>query len=857
MPTFRHCCRHPRASSPGLPNIQLVPSPTQDDGYDADAVRISTPVQAVIEHLRPHSNEPLPSLDEPRPSSDTIVHREVLDRSSMKLADDEAQSGGQARSRSLRVRRVNSIVIPRRRSYTQSQPLPSPSTAALDSYVKISPSRAALRKRLEAVKVVDDAAEIPPSPKLGPARITSIPESALSPRWRLSYNESSSSFRRQELRELSTNEHLEKVAGEGKVELTFHRAPPESAEVQQEAVILGARMSLENERPPDKEAPTGTDAAITRPSRKREQAVSGEYLMPGSHQSESTAASVHLYDMHISERVASSNSNIVALGDLKVRRQRSSTTASHPTVSTGISRYQRSREMSSLKSPKESSSIYSSHEEELASSRRSSMLLIQGLPERIERLKSRATAGDLYATSAQHSQITVIPRSRFPTTVTEEGKQQQEPKKGGMNGKEAEEDERNLYESKSRSPPLRRSSTEPRLNRFKRDGPASFDGSGEWHLSPPSRQPTGRLHRQSTGLISRQPTGLLAPEDAASVWERALREHAQEDNAISRARVGSISYEIGRDDFKRRARSRRFTRTPSPLQEITEDPWSQARGKEKEPASGRVSPTQTVSGRTSPTAQASPAPGVAGHSTARQASSSTRSVDSWTRYPSHTFRERTETANAKDKVITRDFAIGQIPQRKISKKKSRSMTFGRRFLHKVGRLYKTRSSDFRRYNAGHRSSISVGGVLEYPELEIPRPSFEPVLLSGPRGGSETDSTVERETALREAIATPIPSSPQHPPADDPSPSVSIHSPELTFVQWNKRYDDCVMRPRNTSTEDEGIAPDETGPRPHNYSSLELDEKQQAEVDRAKDEALKAADECLRRSMEMVRYPKRI
>lgn len=181
------------------------------------------------------------------------------------------------------------------------------------------------------------------------------------------------------------------------------------------------------------------------------------------------------------------------------------------------------------------------------------------------------------------------------------------------------------------------------------------------------------------------------------------------------------------------------------------------------------------------------------------------------------------------------------------------MTFGRRFLHKVGRLYKTRSSDFRRYNTGHRSSISVGGVLEYPELEIPRPVFDPVLLSEPRDG-ETESMVEGEAALREAIKAPIPSSPQLPPVKELRLEMGIQSPELSMVEWQKTYDDCIVRPRNTST-DEEIAPNEMGL--DKASSLELDEAQQAEVDKAKDEALKAADDCLRRSMEMVRYPKRL
>ncbi|KAL8831694.1 MAG: hypothetical protein Q9170_005190, partial [Blastenia crenularia] len=826
MSSLRDCCRHPRASSPALPNIQLVPSPTQDEGYDADAIRIATPDGILMGSVHP-------GPDESRPSCDTIVHHELVQRPDKKLDDDEG--GSSTGPKSVR-ERVNSIHIPRRRAKSQSQPLSSPSSAALEQYVKISPSRTALRKRLEAVKIIDEG-ELPSSPKLEPARTTSIPKSSIPSHWRLSYDRNSSSYRRPVLREVDTNEHRDEIADEGQSKLVSSIGRTEAASLQPVGV---PSHSVENER----QISNDISESYSPAPRKRSLAFSegSAYAMPGSYQSNFTEVSVHLQDMQISERVASSNSNIVAMGDWKVQRRRSSTT-SHPRLNMVPPRYQHSRESSSLQSPKESSSVYSSNEDELASSRRSSMLLIKGLPERIQRLKNHATSEDLYSTSAQHSQITVIQRSRFPTTFTDDPRQPELSEKESR-GTKWELDGEDVYEEKSRSPPLRRASTEPRLNRFIRGDPASFDGSGEWHLAPPSRQPTGLLPRQPnslsvrqpTGLLARQPTGLLPTEDA-SIWEKALRDHAQEDKAISQVRSGSISYEIGRDDFRRRLRSRRFTRTPSPLQEITEDPWSQRRERGSDPASGRVSPAHASPKRGSPTMEIGPQVAT------RQASSSTRSVNSWTRYPSHTFAERTETANAKDNVITRDFALGLNSPHKISKKKSRSMIFGRRFLHKVGRLYKTRSSDFRRYNAGHRSSVSVGGVLEYPELEIPRASFEPVLLSGPRG-SETDSTTERQAALKEAIKTPIPSSPQHVAAEQPKMEVGISSPGLKAVEWQRKYDDCVVRPRNTSTDDE-IAPDEIGPL-----VLELDEAQQAEVDQAKDEALKAADECLRRSMEL-------
>ncbi|KAL9605010.1 MAG: hypothetical protein Q9219_000198 [cf. Caloplaca sp. 3 TL-2023] len=841
MPSFRHCCRYPRASSPGLPNVQPIPSPTQDEGYDADAVRISTPVEIMIDRLHP-------SPDEPRRSCDTIVHHEAIERSSHKVRNDGEGGDRQTTSEAPRVQRVSSIHIPRRRSHTRSQPVPSSSLAALEHYVKISPSQSALRKRLEAVKIIDQS-ETPLSPKFEPTRIINIQEASIPTHRRVLPNENRSSFCRPVLREVNTNEFNEEAmsADRSNYALTGQRVKVAKSQPDDDP-----SCNTENEHNINYEAPIPISSEIGQHHYEhyRNFLQKTAKNMPGSCRSESTDVSIHLHDMQISERVASSNSNIVAMGDLNARHQHSSTTGSHPYLPSESSLYRRSRKSSSLQSPKESSSIYSSNEDELASSRRSSILLIQSIPERIQRLKSYATSGDLYSTSAHHSEITVIPRSRFPTTFTDDPQQQQ-----AVGNKTCENEADfgdNAGETKLRSPSLRRWSTEPRLNRFKRGTPASFDGSGEWHLSPPTHQLTGLKPRRPSGLLIAQSGNFLSPEDPASIWERALREHAQEDDAISRARVGSISYEIGRDDLKRRARSRRFTRTPSPLQEITEDPWSQMRGQKQEMASVKGSPAQATPGTESSTAWLSRADRLDNPTSTNKDLNSTKPVGSWARYPSHTFSERTEAASAEDNVISRDFAIGLKPQQKTSKK-SRSMTFGRRFLHKVGRLYKTRSSDFRRYNAGHRSSISVGGVLEYPELEIPRPSFEPVLLSGPRD-VETENTVAREAALREAIKTSIPSPPLHTPTQEPPSKVGSPGPELNAVEWQKIYGGCVVRPRNTST-DEEIAPDDVSY--NNASTLKLDEAQQAEVDEAKDAALKAAEDCLRRSMELVRYPKRL
>ena len=131
--------------------------------------------------------------------------------------------------------------------------------------------------------------------------------------------------------------------------------------------------------------------------------------------------------------------------------------------------------------------------------------------------------------------------------------------------------------------------------------------------------------------------------------------------------------------------------------------------------------------------------------------------DAWSRFPSHTRTERNGAAGDADNIIARDFyaphhadtpqpesikdeqsqtwnRLPQIMQKTLKKGKSKSLTLrgpnsytaadrARRnrkgFLGKWKRLYRSSSSDLRKYALfhGHRSSVSVGDALEYLELE--------------------------------------------------------------------------------------------------------------------------------------------
>ena len=125
------------------------------------------------------------------------------------------------------------------------------------------------------------------------------------------------------------------------------------------------------------------------------------------------------------------------------------------------------------------------------------------------------------------------------------------------------------------------------------------------------------------------------------------------------------------------------------------------------------------------------------------------SLDSWSRYPSHTRGNRCDSAGSPDNVRTFDFALDIkherirgtgtdesdpfIPGKRVLTEtssmraakrplpKSRSATFGS-FVRYYSNLFS--SPDF--HGKGRRTSVAAGGKLEHPELEI----LSPVLPAG-------------------------------------------------------------------------------------------------------------------------------
>ncbi|KAL9115520.1 MAG: hypothetical protein Q9227_000841 [Pyrenula ochraceoflavens] len=140
--------------------------------------------------------------------------------------------------------------------------------------------------------------------------------------------------------------------------------------------------------------------------------------------------------------------------------------------------------------------------------------------------------------------------------------------------------------------------------------------------------------------------------------------------------------------------------------------------------------------------------------------------EKWAQFPSHTRSDRNQHAGLNDQIEVRDFSdpildtplpqahprtqstTGKLTWRLHKRKKSRSMTFTRlsakNFLRQYTGLFRSQSSDLRRLRTGHRSSISAGGVVEYPELEmIPGFYHDSSLGRATDGSSEEQLSMQR------------------------------------------------------------------------------------------------------------------
>ena len=358
---------------------------------------------------------------------------------------------------------------------------------------------------------------------------------------------------------------------------------------------------------------------------------------------------------------------------------------------------------------------------------------------------------------------------------------------------------------------------------------SSYNGNEEWY---------------SAGTRSGYGYGFLTGgnEDATNVWERTLKAHAEEASSILNgdADRGAHKYSIKNIKHARRVQS-------SPPLMITKYPSILMNRSGELNHFGRDE-TVADTNRVAVTAQRLP-------------NQSTRSLDSWSRFPGHSRASRSATPAGKaDSVEARDFVIDSIRvegggdrKRRVSllgRKKSRSMTFGKNLVKSWRRLYTSRSFDLRRFERGFRSSVSMGGELKLPELEVlpplsPLPSLDEQRHSAQFTGSDGAFT---SIASREG---------------------TIHSrnDEITGRSakiWSKLYEDCVSYPRDNEeasvrevpmSQLQGLSPpDPSGPRSlreissnsgaeMRNSTLDFQKSLQAHELKAREEALQAAEQA--------------
>ncbi|KAM0795087.1 hypothetical protein BDR22DRAFT_826394 [Usnea florida] len=483
---------------------------------------------------------------------------------------------------------------------------------------------------------------------------------------------------------------------------------------------------------------------------------------------------VHLYNMHIPQRLASKPLlPSVSLPQLQhPRRDRSYTSGSSRKFSV-IPRSQASSSMSTsgklFKTPAThltSSSVYSSGS--LASSPPESTIHVNSLSDRLYYLEMFQPSEEIIsvpATRPKSVDLDILERRTVETSYHSSNESL-------MN--------RELAAAQTRISPLPRANTLPKNSRFRED----LDRiSAELALTNPPRRRVSNLDG------TRSPSN----ENATSVWEKALREHSKEDKAISHMRVGStfpdgvgprqldpMTASSAGDKARRRSSFLRMNdgRTPHPLEgaDLQAHLGAYTLSQRRESPSKR--PTIEDTRGSPPASRAS----------------------SWARYPSHTRPERSVSpAGVSDQVYSRDFAnFSPGTVSKVSKNESspvsnsekvmtKSRTFGKQLLSTVSSIYKSQSQDLQRRIAdearGHRSSISEGGVLEYPELEMLGS------ISPPMPSPDIDTKLELEDRVRKASE----------PQGALLTRSSTHSSQVSRKQsqdWAREYQHCI-RPQPT------------------------------------------------------------
>lgn len=417
------------------------------------------------------------------------------------------------------------------------------------------------------------------------------------------------------------------------------------------------------------------------------------------------------------------------------------------------------------------SSNYSSYNDSLASSRRSSLMKLQSLSERLDCIKNGSK--DDGSTSAWSGALD-MPRVPSPQNTTAEidnarrrtlkaerlhaGAQTVRAWSPSPPDGVVDMQTEPFYEDETRpSPGFRHKRGD---SSKERRSSSSLDGSNEFCSSS---------RRQGYGYDSVS----SVKGSTSTLWGKAFKKRA------SKSRLSSVSPARVQQSLDNRVKGAKTTPTRPRLRRgrgySSSDFW-----KEHLQPSYRMYLDQPnhvdASKPESPVVLKSSSPGPAA---------------SWSRFPSHTRAERSfSPAGKADNVTARDFALEfeamEAPNgRKETKRfrfgknrKIRTMTYGESVKSTLNRFY---SIDFRRLNRGNRSSISVGGKLEYPELEI-LPYLSPTAKTLDETSQQNIATV-----LKRLHSTSSQQSISQEPDLRKEPIISAGA-------WSKMYEDCVYHP---------------------------------------------------------------
>ncbi|KAF2204733.1 hypothetical protein GQ43DRAFT_478008 [Delitschia confertaspora ATCC 74209] len=382
-----------------------------------------------------------------------------------------------------------------------------------------------------------------------------------------------------------------------------------------------------------------------------------------------------------------------------------------------------------------------------------------------------------------------------------------------------------------------------------RDSMRSYSDSGfsDGPADDPEAFRSRRLSRSLISLRAENQAMQQHREPSTSMWERALKSSQEERSTMFLSPNRAFAAQA--TPFRERSSSISVSRphsaaTTPGTNEMTEWPNSCGLSPGWSPRLS-TAPSPGPSPDTSPSPSRAPSPkpppkrriAIAGEgdqedpmTEVRHAffaqSESVAAVGAWGRYPSHSRGERTASAGPQDHVQTRDFALEagiqfatqaevdpterlEAPLRAQSRLKrvssviinSPSLTFGKQLIKSYTRMFRSQSTEFQRHGHGHRSSIAVGGSLEYPELELLPEVFtaganindeeEDLRGTWQRDGANERANTKSETKTRGSRNRSYSSLPQVDTSQLMDGTSEIKTSFDRARAWSRYYEDCV------------------------------------------------------------------